>query len=46
MGTDVIALVVQSIGGGHASAAPDLEDANKGARIMVGGIIVQMVAIT
>ncbi|KAG8903866.1 hypothetical protein FRB99_002635 [Tulasnella sp. 403] len=44
--SDVAALVVQSIGGAKASAADTLEAANKGAKTMVVGIIMQMVAIT
>ncbi|KIO16763.1 hypothetical protein M407DRAFT_85640, partial [Tulasnella calospora MUT 4182] len=43
---DVSALVVQSVGGAQASAAETLEGANRGAKVMVGGIILQMVAIT
>ncbi|KAG8948799.1 hypothetical protein FRC04_009262 [Tulasnella sp. 424] len=43
---DVSALVVQSVGGAQASAADTLEGANRGAKVMVGGIILQMVAIT
>ncbi|KAG8948797.1 hypothetical protein FRC04_009260 [Tulasnella sp. 424] len=43
---DTSALVVQSLGGSQASAADTLEGANRGAKIMVGGIILQMVAIT
>lgn len=39
---DVAALVVQSIGGAKASAADTLASANKGARTMVVGIIMQM----
>ncbi|KAG8949405.1 hypothetical protein FRC04_008640 [Tulasnella sp. 424] len=43
---DFIALVVQAIGGATASSADDPKGAEKGANIMVAGIIVQMVAIT
>ncbi|KAG8891158.1 hypothetical protein FRC01_014870, partial [Tulasnella sp. 417] len=43
---DVAALVVQSVGGSQASAADTLEGANRGAKVMVGGIFLQMVAIT
>lgn len=40
---DVISLVIQAVGGGQASAAETLEDANKGAKVMVGGVMFQMV---
>ncbi|KAG8715491.1 hypothetical protein FRC11_003797 [Ceratobasidium sp. 423] len=45
---DIVALVVQAVGGAKASLAVQFmnEDPEKGARIMVGGIIFQMVAIT
>ncbi|CAE6521803.1 unnamed protein product [Rhizoctonia solani] len=45
---DIVALVVQAVGGAKASLAVQLrnEDPEKGARIMVGGIIFQMAAIT
>ncbi|KAH7344630.1 RTA1 like protein-domain-containing protein [Rhizoctonia solani] len=45
---DIIALVVQAVGGAKASLAVQLmnEDPEKGAKIMVGGIIFQMAAIT
>jgi hypothetical protein len=39
---DVISLVIQAVGGGQASAAETLEDANKGAKVMVGGVMFQM----
>jgi len=42
---DVAALVVQAIGGGAASAAQTDDAASKGAKIMEGGIIIQLVAI-
>ncbi|KZV88175.1 RTA1-domain-containing protein [Exidia glandulosa HHB12029] len=42
---DTGALIVQAIGGGQASAATTLEGANAGARVMLGGILVQFVAI-
>ncbi|KAG8970773.1 hypothetical protein FRC05_011724 [Tulasnella sp. 425] len=43
---DFVALVVQAIGGATASSADDPKGAEKGANIMVAGILVQMVAIT
>jgi len=46
---DVVALVVQAVGGGMASVAVQSVnggDPNKGAHIMVGGIIWQLAAIT
>ncbi|KAJ7075210.1 RTA1-like protein [Mycena belliarum] len=43
---DFIALVVQGAGGGLAASADDEAGANMGARIMLGGIIFQAVAIT
>ncbi|KAJ9095947.1 hypothetical protein QFC21_005309 [Naganishia friedmannii] len=39
---DLISLAIQAIGGGQASAADNLEDANKGAKVMVGGVMFQM----
>ncbi|KAF8194060.1 RTA-like protein, partial [Mycena galopus ATCC 62051] len=42
---DCIALVVQAVGGGIASAATDLAGANKGANIMLGGIAFQFEVI-
>ncbi|KAG8925052.1 hypothetical protein FRC00_004393, partial [Tulasnella sp. 408] len=39
---DLAALIVQSVGGSQASAADTLEGANRGAKVMVGGIILQM----
>ncbi|KAJ7486823.1 RTA1 like protein-domain-containing protein [Mycena latifolia] len=42
---DIIALVVQGVGGGMASSANDLAGANVGANVMLGGIIFQFVAI-
>ncbi|KAJ7792206.1 RTA1-domain-containing protein, partial [Mycena olivaceomarginata] len=42
---DIIALVVQGVGGGMASSAPDLDGANRGANVMLGGIAFQFVAI-
>ncbi|KAF7341349.1 hypothetical protein MVEN_01871400 [Mycena venus] len=35
---DIIALVVQGVGGGMASSANDLDGANQGANVMLGGI--------
>jgi hypothetical protein len=44
---DIIALVVQSVGGASASnAAQDDKDASTGGNIMLGGIAIQMAAIT
>lgn len=45
---DIIALVVQAVGGAKASLAVQLQndDPEKGARIMVAGIIFQLAAIT
>ncbi|KAG8954528.1 hypothetical protein FRC03_011468 [Tulasnella sp. 419] len=45
---DVLALTIQAAGGGIASSAADddPDGAERGANIMVGGIIVQMAAIT
>ncbi|KAG9050034.1 hypothetical protein FS837_008014 [Tulasnella sp. UAMH 9824] len=43
---DMAALIVQAVGGSQASAADTLEGANRGANVMVAGIILQMVAIT
>ncbi|KAJ7300812.1 RTA1-like protein, partial [Mycena albidolilacea] len=42
---DIIALVVQGVGGGMASSAPDLAGANRGANVMLGGIAFQFVVI-
>jgi hypothetical protein len=42
---DVIALTVQAVGGGKASTADNEDDANKGGRIMLGGIVFQLIAI-
>ncbi|KAJ7607929.1 RTA1-domain-containing protein [Roridomyces roridus] len=42
---DIIALVVQGVGGGMASAADTLDGANQGAHVMLGGIIFQLVVI-
>ncbi|KAF8162184.1 RTA1 like protein-domain-containing protein [Mycena galopus ATCC 62051] len=42
---DIIALVVQGVGGGMASSAPDLAGANRGADVMLGGIAFQFVVI-
>ncbi|KAG8927882.1 hypothetical protein FRC03_011467 [Tulasnella sp. 419] len=45
---DVLALTIQAAGGGIASSAEDDDPhgAERGAQIMVGGIIVQMAAVT
>ncbi|KAJ7453396.1 RTA1-domain-containing protein [Mycena latifolia] len=42
---DIIALIVQGVGGGMASSAVDLAGANVGAHVMLGGIVFQFVAI-
>lgn len=42
---DVISLVIQAVGGGIASSAPDLQGANNGGYIMVGGVMFQMVVM-
>ncbi|KAJ7690839.1 RTA1 like protein-domain-containing protein [Mycena rosella] len=42
---DLIALVVQGVGGGMASSADTLAGANVGAHVMLGGICFQFVAI-
>ncbi|KAJ7076668.1 RTA1-like protein [Mycena belliarum] len=43
--SDVIALVVQGIGGGMASSANDLAGAGTGAKVMLGGIAFQFAVI-
>ncbi|KAL7412248.1 RTA1 like protein-domain-containing protein [Mrakia frigida] len=42
---DFVSLCIQGVGGGVASTATDEDGANQGARIMVGGVIVQMVVM-
>ncbi|KAF7364297.1 hypothetical protein MSAN_01089600 [Mycena sanguinolenta] len=42
---DIISLVVQGIGGGMASSASDLSGANRGGRVMLGGIAFQFLVI-
>ncbi|TFK73783.1 RTA1-like protein [Pluteus cervinus] len=42
---DVISLIVQAVGGGMADAATTLEAANRGAHIMLGGIVFQLFII-
>ncbi|KAJ7219802.1 RTA1 like protein-domain-containing protein [Mycena haematopus] len=42
---DLIALVVQGVGGGMASSASDLTGANQGANVMLGGIGFQFAVI-
>ncbi|KAF8965859.1 RTA1-like protein [Flammula alnicola] len=42
---DVVSLVVQGLGGGIAATAPDLAGANRGANIMLGGIVFQLIVI-
>jgi len=46
VGVDLVALVIQSIGGAQAASASTPQGSSNGAHIMVGGIIVQMAAIT
>ncbi|KAG8990458.1 hypothetical protein FRB94_000290 [Tulasnella sp. JGI-2019a] len=46
VGVDVIALVIQSIGGGMAASANTAQGSESGSHVMVGGIILQMAAIT
>ncbi|KAG8995391.1 hypothetical protein FRB94_009182 [Tulasnella sp. JGI-2019a] len=46
VGTDVTALFIQSVGGGMAATANTPSGSATGAHVMVGGIILQMVAIT
>ncbi|KDQ16597.1 hypothetical protein BOTBODRAFT_30518 [Botryobasidium botryosum FD-172 SS1] len=43
---DVVSLVIQAIGGGMASSADNLDGAENGAHVMLGGIVLQLVAIT
>ncbi|KAK0451393.1 RTA1-domain-containing protein [Desarmillaria tabescens] len=43
---DVIALTIQGVGGGIASAADTLPAANRGENIMLGGIVFQLAVIT
>ncbi|KIO22641.1 hypothetical protein M407DRAFT_116512 [Tulasnella calospora MUT 4182] len=43
---DLVALVVQAVGGAAAASADTPDGAERGANIMVAGIIVQMAAIT
>ncbi|KAF8990477.1 RTA1-domain-containing protein [Cyathus striatus] len=42
---DIIALVLQGVGGGMASAADTSEKAEKGGHVMLGGIFLQLIAI-
>ncbi|QRV75302.1 RTA1-like protein [Ceratobasidium sp. AG-Ba] len=42
---DVTALCLQAVGGALASAAGNLEGANRGGNIMLAGIVVQLVAV-
>ncbi|KAJ3510372.1 hypothetical protein NLJ89_g4716 [Agrocybe chaxingu] len=44
-GVDIISLLVQGGGGGIASSAKDDEGAQLGSNVMLGGIIIQVVAI-
>lgn len=43
---DLASLIVQAVGGAHASAAVTLHDADVGANIMLGGIATQLVVMT
>ncbi|KAB5588394.1 hypothetical protein CTheo_8162 [Ceratobasidium theobromae] len=43
---DLVTLVIQSVGGAKASLSNSLEDANKGGEIMLGGISLQLAALT
>ncbi|KAJ1305017.1 hypothetical protein OPQ81_000060 [Rhizoctonia solani] len=42
---DVTALVIQAVGGAMASIADTLDGAERGGKIMLGGIIIQLVAV-
>ncbi|KAF8956219.1 RTA1 like protein-domain-containing protein [Flammula alnicola] len=42
---DVVSLVVQGLGGGLAATASDFAGANRGANIMLGGIVFQLIVI-
>ncbi|KDQ16601.1 hypothetical protein BOTBODRAFT_30523 [Botryobasidium botryosum FD-172 SS1] len=42
---DLVSLIVQAVGGGAASAATTPEGAERGGRVMLGGIIVQLAAL-
>lgn len=42
---DVVALTIQAVGGGLASSAADPAGAEDGAKVMLGGILLQFVAI-
>lgn len=42
---DVVALIIQAVGGSVAASADTLSAANNGGNIMLGGIIIQLVAI-
>lgn len=42
---DVVALTIQAVGGGLASSAADPAGAEQGAKVMLGGILLQFVAI-
>ncbi|KAG8855591.1 hypothetical protein FRB96_006785 [Tulasnella sp. 330] len=46
VGTDVFALLTQSVGGAMASGTSDATQIQNGTHVMVGGIILQLVAIT
>ncbi|KAJ3510368.1 hypothetical protein NLJ89_g4712 [Agrocybe chaxingu] len=42
---DVVSLVIQGVGGGIAASAETLDGANQGGRIMLGGIVLQLIVI-
>ncbi|CAE6509724.1 unnamed protein product [Rhizoctonia solani] len=42
---DVTALVIQAVGGAMASIADTLDGAERGAHVMLGGIVIQLVAV-
>ncbi|KAG8985938.1 hypothetical protein FRB94_004803 [Tulasnella sp. JGI-2019a] len=46
VGTDVTALLIQSVGGAMAATANTPSGSQSGAHVMVGGIILQMISIT
>jgi len=46
VGADVVALVIQAVGGAKAASADTPDQSETGAKIMVAGIIIQMAAIT
>ncbi|CAE6454412.1 unnamed protein product [Rhizoctonia solani] len=42
---DVVALIIRALGGGKAAMADTIQDAKKGAKLMLVGIIIQLVAM-